>query len=105
MNTFVGLSSAMEYHRIFPLLEEDSLSFVIDYNGTKLCCENKGDGNYTARSFFSKEEDQWKALTSNDSYFEEEFYILELLEYEEDDDGEKIPVGVLLRLGAVEGSI
>lgn len=92
---------------IFPILKEDYQGryggFEIEYNGVLLHCSNNGDGQYTADSYFSKKEDQWKALMSTDQFFEEPFYILEFSEYEIDDDGEKISVGEGLRLGAVNG--
>ena len=95
-------------YEIFPILEEDQQGryggLVIEYNGGLLRCENHGDGNYSADSFFSKKENLWKALTSKDFYFEKHFHVLEFTEYEiDDEDGEKISVGEGLRLGVVEG--
>lgn len=93
---------------IFPILREYYHGryggFEIEYDdGVLLRCESLGDGRYTAESYFSKKEDQWKALAYTDQFFERPFYILEFYEYEIDDDGEKISVGEGLRLGAVRG--
>ena len=102
-----ALSCTWRRSEIFPILREDYQGcydgFEIEYNGVLLHCSNNGDGRYTADSYFSKKEDQWKTLTSTDQFFEEPFYILEFSEYEIDDDGEKISVGEGLRLGAVNG--
>jgi hypothetical protein len=91
---------------IFPILKKDYQGryggFEIEYNGVLLRCENSGDGRYTAESYFSEEEDQWKALMSTDQFFEEHFHVLKFVEYEID-AGEKISVGEGLQLGAVRG--